>query len=230
MKTRNVILGIKQGDAFYIGDTAIPSIYLGDTLIFGGDDDQTMTAADCGLTTSASIMYVDGECFGDPLKEVINVSGGGFFAWGGYKFPQQWNNNGLTVIHYDAYPPAIYIPNYQTVVYHYGTVVPGGFYFVLDETKLLRAKDSYSGQGLSIHKSDDTAYENGALFVGPDIKLRDDPSGGYRFSSIGAPASSYIRQGETVEISVDNTSAHMMLAGLLSANAGRRLTFEDSDN
>ena len=231
MKTRNVILGIKQGDAFYIGDTAIPSIYLGDTLIFGGDDDQTMTAADCGLTTADSIMYVDGECFGDPLKEVINAYSY-YEAWGGYKFPQQWNNNGLTVIHYDAYPPAIYIPNPQTVVYHYGTVVPWGFYFVASESILIKGLDSYSGQGMSIHKKDNTTYENGALFRGPyqNPKESESTAGYYGFSFPGGPIEGYINQGTDVNISASDTSAHMMLAGLLSANAGRRLTFEDSDN
>ena len=164
MYVRNALIGDSKIEAVKLGNANVPAMYLGDDLIFGGDG--VMTAADCGLTTAASIMYVDGECFGDPLKEVINAYST-YEAWGGYKFPQQWNNNGLTVIHYDSYPPAIYIPNDQIVVYHYGTVVPWGFYFVSSENILIKGQGSYAGQGMSIHKSDNTPYENGALFRGP---------------------------------------------------------------
>ena len=228
MNVRNALIGDPRIDALKLGDANVPAMYLGDDLIFGGNG--IMTAADCGLTTTASIMYVDGECFGDPLKEVINAYSE-YEAWGGYKFPQQWNNNGLTVIHYDAYPPAIYIPNDQTIVYHYGTVVPWGLYFVASESILIKGQDSYSGQGMSIHKRD-TAYKNGALFRGPydnPYESESDPRY-YGFSFPGSPIEWYINQGTDVNISVSDTSAHMMLAGLLSANAGRRLTFEDLDN
>ena len=193
-------------------------------MVFGGSSAETIEAADYGLTLASpgmEVIYVIGETFGEPLREVDFNSQYNYFAWGGYKAPSSYAANALTVIQYPEFPPAFYVPS-ANIAQHFGVPVSSGLWFVINEDVLIQGFDEPTGAAMSVHKAVNTVYQDGALFSGPSryatVITSGDRKGGYNFDRAGGPITSYLYRGQAVSVSMYDSATQKQLADSFSAS------------
>lgn len=183
-----------------------------------------------GITTEYPIVTENLDRYGDPLKEYDGSDN--FASWGCYETLQGLNETNVYIFHCSGTPPFIKVGS-QTTVYHYGNVLPTGFYMVLDDETLLPApyetSNSYPGyiaRGCCItyRTTPNSNYSTGAWYSISRMARFDSNSGLYYYNRSGSMVTQRIVRGvqygyeNSTDILFDYQNAALRTGGMLHLN------------
>lgn len=214
-------------DKLYFGSAQIKSVFLGDTLVYGGND--IVNAADVGLVTNATnIIYVEGETFGYQPTAASELFVDNYQAWGGYKTPT-FSSSTITVVHFADMPPAFYYPPYSsgiTLTSFSQSMPRDSLYFVLAGGILIESnhigRDAFLGWHGVVREAGRIIP---AIYSGPSLDAVQQSDGKFAFRTAGDPLSSYYENGVSKSLDWNDEGKHAALLSAMEAMRGKRLEF-----